>query len=150
MTVLIVACGKEDQNCPTGTSSQPDGRDQFTGQYEVFDTNGTYLYSMEILKATGDGQDSLFVVNWGGRFDIYIQHDNGDQSNGLNLIPPFPALDHYGHRWAFFADNDSDFDSNKLINDTLRLSYLLDNIAFYFDDGVPYFSGSFREYGVKQ
>ena len=35
-----------------------------------------------------------------------------------------------------------------LIHDTLRMSYLKDNIAFYVADGVPYFRQSYREYEV--
>jgi hypothetical protein len=147
--LLAGSCKKDEKDCPPA-SNDVDGRDQFAGQYNVFDTNGVFQYAMEIMKANDPGKDSLFVVNWGGRFDLYIQHHDGDLTNGLNLIPPFPSYDHEGNRWAFFADNDAVFNSNKLVNDTLRLSYLIDNIAFYFEDGFPYFSGSFREYGVKQ
>ena len=150
LLVLTLACRKEDQECPTIPTPPVDGRDQFVGQYQVFDTNGTFLYSMEIMKANDPGNDSLFVVNWGGLFDFYVRHENGDQSPFLNYIPPFPSLDHNGHRWAFFQEDDTAFIANRLVNDTLRMSYLIDNIAFFFDDGVPYFSSSFREYGVKQ
>jgi len=149
--LLLVSsgCRKEKHDCPS-TPATVDGRDQFVGQYNVYDTNGAYLYAMEIMKASDSGNDSLFVVNWGNKFDLYVQHHDADLTNGLNLIPPFPSYDHDGHRWAFFHESDPEFQGGYLINDTLRMSYLLDNIAFYFDDGVPYFSGSFREYGVKQ
>ena len=147
--IAFPGCKKDDKDCPTN-SAPVDGRDQFVGQYKVYDTTGTYLYSMEILKANDAGKDSVFAVNWGGRFDLYIQHYDGDLTNGLNLIPPFPSFDHLGNRWAFFADSDPVFLTNQLVNDTLRMSYEVNNIAFYAEDGVPFFTWSYREYGVKQ
>lgn len=106
---------------------------------------------MEVMKSTGSsGIDSLYVVNWGNRFNFYVQHDNGNATAFLNIIPPFPSYDHLGRRWAFFAQSDPVFQTNKLVNDTLRMSYLINNIAFYAEDGVPFFESSFREYGVKQ
>lgn len=146
---VLLSCRKDDEDCPSGPTTL-DGRDQFVGQYSVYDTNGTYLYAMEIAKSAGLGADSLFVINWGNHFDFWVFHDNEDQTNQFNIIPPFPSYDNLGHRWAFSQEPDPEFMSSRLINDTLRMSYLIDNIAFYFDDGVPYFSGSFREYGVKQ
>ena len=49
-----------------------------------------------------------------------------------------------------FSEYDSIFMYNRLINDTLRMAYLKDNIAFYVADGVPYFRQSYREYAVKR
>ncbi len=152
ITCLMVCCAgcRKEKECPV-TSSPVDGRDKFVGQYKVYDTTGVYLYSMEIMKASGtSGIDSLFVVNWGDRFDLYVQHDAGNTTSFLNLIPPFPSLDHYGKRWAFSAETDQTFQSNVLLNDTLRMSYVINNIAFYAADGVPFFTWSYREYGVKQ
>lgn len=121
------------------------------GQYEVYDTSGTYLYAMEILKTTGSsGIDSVYIVNWGDRFNLYVQHDNANTIPTLNLSPAFPSFDHLGNRWAFFRETDTMFGTNTLVNDTLRMSYIINNIAFYAEDGVPFFVWSYREYGVKQ
>ena len=146
---VLASCDKDDKDCPTNTAP-PDGRTQFVGQYKVYDTTGVYLYDMEILKANDPGMDSLFMVNWGNRFNLYVRHENGDQSNFINYNPAFPSIDHDGLRWAFFQDLDPPFNSNLLIGDTLRMSYLINNIAFYAEDGVPFFTWSYREYGVKQ
>lgn len=143
------ACKKEKRECP-GQSASVDGRDQFVGQYKVYDTTGVFLYDMEILKANDAGHDSLFAVNWGNRFDLYVRHEDGDNTNYLNYNPPFPSFDHEGERWAFFQDLDAAFNSNLLINDTLRMSYFISNIAFYAEDGVSFFDRSYRQYGVKQ
>ncbi len=149
-SMLWSGCRK-DEDCPSSPSAPVDGRGQFVGQYRVYDTTGVYRYTMEIMKASGStGIDSLYAVNWGGRFNIYVQHDNGNTTPFLNIAPPFPSVDNEGHRWAFFAESDPVFQTNKLINDTLRMSYFISNIAFYAEDGVPFFEWSYREYGVKQ
>lgn len=149
--VGLTACCKEENCRPSGQPAPVDGRDKFVGQYNVYDTTGGYIYSMEIMKSSGtSGIDSLYVVNWGNRFNLYVQHDNGNMTGFLNIVPPFPSFDHLGRRWAFFAQSDSVFQTNKLVNDTLRMSYTINNIAFYAQDGVPFFESSYREYGVKQ
>jgi hypothetical protein len=150
LSLCLGACGKEKHECPSPSTSPVDGRNQFVGQYKVYNTSGTFLYHMEILKATDLGRDSLFVVNWGNKFNLYIRHEDGDQTNYLNYNPPFPSIDHQGHRWAFVQDLDPAFQSNLLLNDTLRMSYRISNIAFYAQDGVPFFDSTYREYGVKQ
>jgi len=154
LPVLVVfgfsACRK-DKDCPAPPITSVDGRDKFVGQYKVYDTTGVFLYSMEILRASGSsGIDSVYVVNWGDRFNLYVQHDDGNASSYLNLSPAFPSIDHSGLRWAFSRETDTAFQSNMLINDTLRMSYVINNIAFYAEDGVPFFTWSYREYGVKQ
>ncbi len=58
-------------------------------------------------------------------------------------------MDHSSHRWALFREYDTLF-NNTLVADTIRMSYLKDNIAFYVADGVPYFRQSYREYAVKR
>lgn len=147
--ILVLSCGKERNECPLSSSS-PDGRDQFVGQYKVYDTTGTFLYDMEIMKTNDPDKDSLYAVNWGSRFNMFIRHEDGDYTNYLNYNPPFPSQDHQGRRWAFFQEVDASFHSNLLVHDTLRMSYRISNIAFYVDDGVPFFEWSYREYGVKQ
>lgn len=111
---------------------------------------GVYLYEMEISKMTDEGNDSLFVQNWGDKFNFYVRHENGDQTNGLNITPPFPSYDHDGLRWSFSREPDAVFGTNQLVRDTLRMSYELNNIAFYVEDGVSYFDQVYKEYGVKQ
>lgn len=149
VSILLAACRKDKDDCSTD-AVLVDGRSQFVGQYKVYDTTGVYLYSMEILKSNDPGRDSLFVVNWGTRFDFYVRHEDGDMTDLFNFNPPFPSIDHLGNHWAFTREYDSAFMSSRLVDDTLRMSYVINNIAFYAEDGVPFFTWSYREYGVKQ
>jgi len=144
---LLQGCRKEEEVCPA-PSAPVDWRNQFVGRYNVFDTLGNYRYAMEIFRSSFP--DSLYVVNWGNAFDVYVAHDDTDPSALFNFGSYFPAYDHLGHRWSVSGEFDQVFQSNFLVNDTLRMSYVINNIAFYAQDGVPFFVWSYREYGVKQ
>lgn len=146
--LLCVGCRK-DEECPTDDPYvQVDGRDQFVGIYDVYDTNGVYQYQMTINKLNDEGKDSLFILNWGNRFDLGIRHEDGDYQDALNFGIYWGVYDHDSNRWALAKHWDPEFMSDRLINDTLRLCYSIDNIAFYVDDGVSYFSQVYYEYGV--
>ena len=145
--VLLGGCRKDEQACPDSPRGV-DWRDRFVGRYDVYDTLGTYRYAMEILKS--NIPDSLYVVNWGNAFDVYVAHDDTDPTPFFNFAVYNPAYDRLGNRWSVAGQYDETFDSNYLINDTLRMSYFISNIAFYAEDGVPFFEWSYREYGVKQ
>ena len=128
-----------------------DGRQKFVGVYDVYDTLGNWRYEMEISIAHDFSPfDSLLIEGWGGAFDVYVQRNIGNISNYLNFIGDFGITDYEGHRWALFSEYDYVFQYNSLVHDTLRMSYLKDNIAFYVADGVPYFRQSYREYAVKR
>ncbi len=86
----------------------------------------------------------------GSDIDFYVQHHKNDQSNFLNFTGVFGIQDYHGKHWALFSEYDSLFMYNRFLNDTLRMSYIKDNIAFYVAEGVPHFSQSYREYGVKR
>ena len=144
--VALSACHRDDDD-PKTPSTPVDGREKFVGHYNVYDTLGHFRYTMDISM---HGQDSLSVHDWNGQFNLYIQHYRGDETNFLNLIPEFPTYDSLSDRWAFFMDPDPHFGTNELIDDTLRMSYELENIAFYTQDGVPYSHQVIREYGIKQ
>ena len=147
--ILAIACHRDDDD-PETPAAPVDGREKFVGYYNVYDLTGHFLYTMSISKLNDVGKDSLYVQNWGDQFNFYVRHEDGDQTNFLNMIPPFPSVDHEGHRWAFFQHSDPHFGTEQIVNDTLRMSYSLDNIAFYVQDGVTYQSMIVQEYGIKQ
>ncbi|MBL0128690.1 MAG: hypothetical protein IPP83_14805 [Flavobacteriales bacterium] len=103
---------------------------------------------MEIFRSSFP--DSLYVFNWGNDFDVYVLHDDTDPAPIFNFGVYNPAFDRLGHRWSVSDEYDQAFQSNHLVNDTLRMSYVKNNIAYYAEDGVPFFTWSYREYGVKQ
>jgi hypothetical protein len=149
--VCMASCKPEEPTRPQEPATPVDGRQRFVGVYDVYDTLRNYRYEMEI-KIFQDRRpfDSLLIEGWGEDFDVYVQRNMGNTSNYLNFIGTFGISDHQGLRWALYSEYDDVFIYNSLINDTLRMSYFKDNIAFYVDDGVPYFRQSYREFAVKR
>lgn len=150
LAVFFGACTRDEPAGPSDPSAPVDGRTKFVGTYDVYDTLSNWLYEMEISPHSGaTNVDSVHIANWGGAFDFYAQQDDGNLTNYLNMSGQFGIADHAGNHWALYREHDTLF-NNRLVNDTLRLSYGKDNIAFYVADGVPYFSQSYREYAVKR
>lgn len=146
----LVACKPDGPVMPNEPPTPLDGRKQFVGVYDVYDTLSNWLYEMEISLHPGVPIDSLFISGWGGEFDVYSQHHKNDHSNFLNFVGGFGIEDYLGNRWALYPQYDSAFMYNRLVNDTLRVSYEKSNIAFYVSDGVSFFSQSYREFAVKR
>lgn len=136
MLLCMASCKPDKPIGPTGPSAPVDGRQKFVGVYDVYDTIGNWRYDMEIVLHHGVSHfDSLYVIGWGDEFDVYIQHDKENESNFLNFIGGFGIADHDGNRWVLFREYDTLF-NNTLVNDTLRLSYLKDNIAAWSNPSV--------------
>lgn len=142
------SCCKDETEEPP--SAQPvDGRDRFVGSYAVYDTTGTYLYWMTVSKFGTGGRDSLLIENYADTFDLQILHESYWNQNHWDIGVFFPALDQAGYSWAL-SDAPAFDGSNVLTNDTIPLKFTMDNIAFYFNEGVPYYSCVCKQIAVKQ
>ncbi len=140
---------KKDEECPEPEPVALDGRDKFLGTYTVYDTLSTYLYTFTISAFGSGGGDSLLLSNYADTFDLRVLHQAYWTTSYLSLGANFPAFDQAGHRWALFGASIED-GSNVLNNDTIRLRFTQDNIAFYFEDGVDYFSCDCHQIAVKR
>jgi len=141
---------RRDEADDTSTPSTPvDGRDRFIGTYQVFDTLGVYLYEMQVSKFGTGGRDSLLLTNYADTFDLRILHESYWDQDYWDVGVFFPAADHAGYSWAL-SDAPAFDGSNVLQNDTIPLKFTMDNIAFYWTEGVPYFSCVCKQIAVKQ
>ena len=154
--ILLVAfllgfhgCGRDETVAPNTPSAPVDGRDKFVGIYQVFDTTGVYLYELQISKFGTGGRDSLLLENFADTFDLRILHEDYWTTSYLGIFPGFGVKDRAGHSWALFGASIED-SSNVLHNDTIPLKFTMDNIAFYWAEGVPYFSCVCKQVAVKQ
>jgi len=147
LAVLIAGCRKEEEKIPE-PPVPVDGRDRFVGNYQVFDTLGVYSHDMTISKFSNGGRDSLLISNYADTFNLSILHESYWATPVLNIGPFFPAYDQSGNRWALFHSGE-EFE-NTLGNDTIVLRYKLSNIAFYVDDGVPFYECECKQIAVKQ
>lgn len=146
--LLCFAACKPDKPIPPAHPPIPiDGRHKFVGVYDVYDTMSNWLYELRIDLGAND---SLIIDDWNDDFNMKIRRENTDMTNILGFGNYFGAVDNNGKRWALYRDYDSIFGTNIILNDTLFMSYLKDNIAFYVADGVPYFRQSYREFAVKR
>lgn len=141
------ACRKQEK-CPPDEPESMDGRDRFVGTYTVYSTTGAYLYNMTISKFGSGGRDSLLLSNYADTFDIRILHEAYWTTDHLDIDGFFPAYDQAGHRWALIGASVEE-GLNVLVDDTIPLGFTMNNIAFYFEDGVPYYSCECRQIAVK-
>lgn len=147
--LAIAGCRREEEVAPSTPSAPVDGRNRFLGAYQVYDTAGVYLYEMTISKFGTGGRDSLFIENFADTFDLRILHEDYWTTSYLGIFPGFGVKDKAGHSWALFGASIED-GSNVLHNDTIPLKFTMDNIAFYWQEGVPYYSCVCKQIAVKQ
>ncbi len=150
----VFSCKKDD---PIDCEEQPEEEqwERFVGDYVVYDTLDNYLYDMSISHFYSDGSntDSILIENYGNRFNIRSKFNTTIDKNYLSIDPINPIEDFQERRWYFWSNNelpDTDFRDNYLQNDTIHLSYLLDNTPYYLEDGVPFENCECREVAVKQ
>ncbi len=147
LLTILSACRK-DKECPVTTPTPTDGRDRFVGTYTVYDTLGAYLYQFTISKFGSAGRDSLLLNNFADTFDLKILHERYFTTDFLSIGINYPALDQAGHRWALFGASGEN-GLNTIADDTIRLGFTMDNIAFFSEDGVSYFSCECRQVAVR-
>jgi hypothetical protein len=124
--------------------------DEYYGTYTVFDTLNDVTYEMEInqIERYYEGisiRDSLIVKNVSNRFDVRRYFEQGiTYIGGISLGIHHPIVDSDGNSWAFTPDL-----RKKGNSDTLELRYTLSNIAYYMEDGVPYYACECVDLAVK-
>ena len=148
IAALVLSACRKEKECPADEPAAVDGRDRFVGTYSVYNLSGTFLYSMIISKFGSGGRDSLLLSNFADTFDLKVLHESYWTTNYLGIGLNYPAFDQSGHRWALFGSSGEN-GLNTMSNDSIQLGFTMDNIAFYFEDGVPYYSCECRQIAVK-
>lgn len=149
LVLVGLSCEREGPVGPGTDTSPMDGRDRFLGSYAVYDTAGSYLYWMTISKIGTGGRDSLLLENFADTFDLRILHEAYWTADYLSIFPPFGIQDNAGHSWALWGAPGTD-GSNTIMGDTIRMAFTQSNIAFYWEEGVPYFSCECKQIAAKQ
>ncbi len=155
---LLFSCKKDEvEICTPPPMSQQ--WERFAGNYFVYDSLGSFLYEMSIehffsgLNEHGNESDSLSVINLNNQFEFEFEFDNSIDPNFLDLENINPLINYNSHHFYFWHnadDPETDQVENYLTNDTIYLSYILDNTPYWLEDGVPFFSCECREIAVKQ
>lgn len=110
----------------------------------VIDTIGPYCPS---------GCDSLKIDNYSDLFDIRFLFEHN--SNEARLVVPFynPITDKYGKRWQLtwgYDSPDTSLHYNAIYGDSIKISFRINNILYYFADAVPYLDSMYTHVGVRQ
>lgn len=157
-SLLLFSCRKEEEvPCPVQPITPK--WEKFIGNYKVYDTLGSFLYSMNISHFSGVNQfgnnvDSLLFQNFIDKFDLKIEfYNNHLNENTLNYGFYDSLADKFTNHWYIgseFDDTSSVLLENTLINDTIIFYYKLTNIKYYLAERVPYFYCECKQVAVKQ
>jgi hypothetical protein len=148
---MFFACTKE--KTPTPVTPEPTKWEKVAGNYKVYDTLGEYLYNMDIIYIhdNASNTDSLRFENFNGNFDftVYQSFFSNWPEMLIRLGSHNPAIDKDGHSWQLveFWPNSLD---NEWKNDSIRLHFKMNNIAYWITDAIPYYSCDCKQVAVKQ
>lgn len=148
-SLFFVQCTKDKVSISTPTEATR--WEKIAGTYKVFDTNGVYLYEMNITHIQGNQEhiDSLYFENFDDKFSISNWQSPWPLSDTyINVGVHDPIIDKHGKRWHLFQETNENY--NTLNNDTIRLRFWKSNILYYLTDVTPYFEGYSEQIAVKQ
>jgi hypothetical protein len=97
-----------------------------------------------------DNFDNLFDFNkwqspWGVMPENYLEFGSIDKILYCEIMI---IIDKNNDRWHLFQE--TDYNYNVLINDTIHLRFWKSNILYYIEDVTPYFEGFSEQIAVKQ
>lgn len=154
---VIFGCEKigVDPN-PPGPNPADDPRLKFKGVYNMtqLENGVNYIMTIDTLGpyCLGGGCSSLSYNNFGNLFTFNQVFYITNPDYILNYSSYNPITDKYGKRWAFssFGLPYSPTHCNALYGDSIKICFSLNNILYYFEDGVPYQNLSLTHVGVRQ
>lgn len=148
---IIAGCTKEKVPKPT-----PDVTTKWeiiVGDYDVYDTLGAYLYTMNLEYIYNEqmDQDSIKFTNFDGEFTFTtLQPTAGGNHEFYIRVGNHNLLyDNTGNRWKILVDGVPGY-NNILYNDTIQLSFEKTNINYWMEDLVPYYQCNCRQVAVKK
>ena len=155
---ILSSCNKDCDDIP----EEPTWK-KFEGVYNVIKLENGQTYQLNV------SFDSLELSNSGGEIDLHIVYENFDNSFD-SLTAKYPngtpdtqyrirsfsiqqgKQDYNGSRWSLsmLADDPNTPElENTLVNDTILFYFQKSNIAFYFEDGVPFYECECKHLAVK-
>ncbi|MCG9910127.1 MAG: hypothetical protein MH137_02400 [Flavobacteriales bacterium] len=139
---------------PPGPNPADDPRLKFKGVYNMTQLeNGiNYTMSIDTLGAFCNNCDSIKFENFANLFYFNSKFIKNSNVNKISYFPNIPMVDKNGNRWKLFPTGISDPPThcNALYGDSIKICFSLNNILYYFEDGVPYQNLSLTHVGVRQ
>ncbi len=153
---FTVACTKDKTPKPT-TPPEPTKWEKIAGHYKVYDTNGVYLYDMDLIHKTGVSyfgniQDSLIFQNFDNEFTFTSVQYTPPPINllmGIQIGGGDTLYDSNNKRWKLYGPSYLE-KYNIFTNDTINFRFNKTNINYWIQDATPYFSCNCKQIAVKQ
>lgn len=148
----IVSCTKEKVPAPLAPE-EPTKWDIIVGDYDVYDTVGTFLYTMNLEYIYNEemDQDSIKFTNFDGEFTFTNLQPTalGNPEFYVGVGNHSLLHDSLGNRWKILLDGIPGY-NNILVNDSIQLSFEKTNINYWIEDLVPYYQCNCRQVAVKK
>lgn len=153
LITLMVSCGNNSTPDPN-----PDHRLKFIGIYNMkkLEDNTTYSMSIDTVGpycGNGNNCDSIYINNFCDLFNVRFIAHNTIPPNWIDWPFYNPITDKYGHQWHLswgYNGPDAPTYYNAIYGDSIKISFHLNNILYYFADGVPYLDTIYTHVGVRQ
>lgn len=134
---------------------------KYVGTYDVYDTINHTQWVMKISHLSAREQnngnsDSIYVENFANKFNIRLTWPAIETAShypafGLGIF--HPIKDQHNYKWHLacaWDDSTTVKEENVLKNDTMTIYFTLSNIAYYVNDGVPYYDCDCKHIAVKR
>lgn len=150
--MLSASCTKDKVPFPPDPPV-PEVWEKFIGQYNVYDTNGGYLYEMQIKNIYHDKNlDSIVMINFNQNFNLKFQFYSSSNQNQMFFGFNDSITGFDNHSWQVYSDlsnPNTDYLENEIHGDTLFLSFEQTNIKYWVNEGVSYYSCNCKQIAIK-
>jgi len=139
VVLLVLNQCKKEKTLPIISNGPIDKRDLFVGTYKVISDTPNYYFTCSKFDTLN--QTWVRLNNVCNLFNMeFNEYQNVGEINQLSGLPAyFPIRDKYNKRWSFGVySNDSVRNVNRIVNDTFRLYYRLQNTPWYGEDNTFY------------
>lgn len=160
--IYVVAVCLSISACNTDEIPEEHGWEKFEGLFNVTKLESGETYSLRVsfdsLISITTNQPSFHIIyeNFDGAFDTlsgwYPNGTPNEQTRIENFTSQFGVEDNNSSRWSLSMladDPDTPELENTLVNDTILFYFQKSNIAFYFEDGVPFYECECKHLAVK-
>ena len=153
LVLILLTTGCKKDKVPEPQVYEPTKWEKISGDYKVFDTNGIFLFDMSLNYTHYDqnNTDSLHFSNFDGSFNFSSLQSffSNSPEMFIRILAPNPLKDYDGNSWQLYENPNSTFD-NVFNNDTIRMRFNKNNLAYYLLDLIPYSECVCEQIAVKQ
>ncbi len=150
LLISFTSCVKEVMEDPTFQPPYQDSRLRFIGDYHVTNLDNDSVYYMSISLPENQTSDSIRFINFGNQFPIFESRFHLVGGSYLSYLG-FSIYDNSGNKWYIsnFAEATGVYPPNVLLEGKILFHYKISNMAYYDQDSVPFFEGTFRHLATK-